>query len=217
MLAGVCSASGASSASSASSSSSGAGGASGPVVLASDQQQPHALAIDVTHVYWTAAGSELYRVSKDGGQVATLASTLTDPVVSSGWAVAVDDEHVFWTSGSAQRVYRMAAGGGEVTVLFELMGFPSSITLDQYRVYVSTYSDTILSVPKFGGEVSTIATDAGLYAKGVALGGGYVYWRSGPTVLRAPEGAGRRSRSFRGRRRSTGSPCTAGSSTGPPR
>jgi len=180
-----------SSATTSSSSSGGSGGdARGPVVLASGQQQPQGIAIDATHVFWTTGSSELDRVSKDGGEITVLASTLLDPIVSSGWAIAVDDTSVFWTSGSGQKVYRVGKEGGRVTVLLQQAGFPSSIALDTDQLYVTTYSDTLLSLPKVGGAAVPLTSEAGTFATGIALGGGFLFWTTGATVKRVPTSGG---------------------------
>ena len=55
---------------------------------------PDYLALDDTHVYWTAsAPASVQRAPKTGGAMQIVAA----PSGASPWKIAVDADHVYWT------------------------------------------------------------------------------------------------------------------------
>jgi hypothetical protein len=77
-------------------------GSGGFVTHASGEARPSAVAVDDTHVYWTAEdGGLVRRVAKAGGMPETLASGQTGP-----FAIAVNSRAVYWlnTNGTVMTV-----------------------------------------------------------------------------------------------------------------
>lgn len=65
-----------------------------PIILASNQQNPTAIAVDANHVYWTNAGDgTVKRVLKTGGEPEVIASGQKFPT-----GIAVDDTAAVWTN-----------------------------------------------------------------------------------------------------------------------
>lgn len=98
-------------------------------------QEPRALAVDETHVYWTTAGGEVRRAPKEGGPADVIASGQGD-----SRALAVEHTHVFWirpSDGTVVRAKKDGGGSGKPQQIFEgdagdvLRG----LALDDMRVY----------------------------------------------------------------------------------
>ncbi|HZO16991.1 MAG TPA: hypothetical protein VFB62_27130 [Polyangiaceae bacterium] len=130
-------------------------GSSLPEDLTSPQINPRAIALDATHVYWTA-GDGIWRVAKTSGAQAEHLFTIEDPLDFGPWDIAVDDTHVYWTNwgpclqsmGCAARppsdelhgrVSRIPKAGGEREILAEGFLLPTGIALDDVAVYWTTW------------------------------------------------------------------------------
>jgi hypothetical protein len=123
------------------------------IALASNQENPAAIAIDSVNVYWLSTGTEandytdgaLLSVPIGGGTVTTLASGLDQP-----WGLAVDSTNLYWTnvasSGSVMSV-PIGGDGGTVTTLASGLGEPTAITVDSTSVYwVDNMSGTVVQL-----------------------------------------------------------------------
>ena len=152
-------------------------------VLAFEQNQPQALAIDATHVYWVnGSGGTLgtvNRVRKSGGPVEILATGEASPQ-----QLALDDTHVYWTNqgeGPTQGVRRVAKLGGAAERLTTASG-PSGIAVDATDVYWCDWSaGTVNRRAKTGGPIKVLAFNEE-NANRIALDARRVYWSSSERV-----------------------------------
>ena len=150
-----------------------------------------AIAIDTTHVYWAIAESGgrggVYRVSKNGGAVETIAAT-------TAGSVAVDDRFVYWGEGdpNAQTTLRRRAKLGGETVTLGSSASRTGIASDGAYVYWGsgcgeTDSGTIRRVPIDGGPSQDLASGQCTWQLALADDGS-LYWLVG-WLAKAP-GAG---------------------------
>lgn len=156
-------------------------------ILASGQDEPRALVIDDTAVYWVNHGSEVgytgqvMRMDKTGGVVTALAS---NQLVPEG--IAVDGAFVYWTnrasdSGKGQ-VLKVAKGGGVPTVLVDGLSYPTGLNIDADYVYWNSYfTNDVRRVAKLGGAVTTLTKmpSSDPLLTGIAVDSGDVYFMSG--------------------------------------
>jgi hypothetical protein len=125
-------------------------GAPQPVLLASGQSQPYAIAIDSADVYWTNVGDpgqsyhdgSIARVSKDGGAVVVIASAQNSPT-----SLALNSDGIYWTdqgyepSGSPTGIFMALHSGGPAKALVMGEHAPTSIALADGDVYWADYAD----------------------------------------------------------------------------
>lgn len=162
-----------------------------PVVLATAQAWPDAIAVDATHVYWANAGAEdsssggvIRKVPIGGGAIVTLAAELDSP---SG--IAVDATSVYWMT--ATDILSTSIEGGPVVTLATGQT-PVSIALDSSSVYWANGAipSSLMKVSTSGGVVTTLTSAPmfGLAADvigSIAVSGGYVYWATGDEFVMA--------------------------------
>jgi len=133
------------------------------IVLARNQAQPQAIAVDLDHVYWVNGGSggigTVNSVPIGGGTVTTLATGQSKPV---GIAVDPSYTHIYWISGvnahdqpSVSSVLSLAIGappGTPPTVLASGYGSPMGIAVDDEYVYWTNYTDGTVVKTRTSGE-----------------------------------------------------------------
>ncbi|HET6282530.1 MAG TPA: hypothetical protein VFH73_16315 [Polyangia bacterium] len=167
-------------------------GTNPPVILATSQQEPWAVAVDSTTVYWTNVTSRnpssgtLVKVVKDKSSgTATLAS---GQIVGT---VALDETHVYWTGrmGSDGRVLRMPKDGTSVEYLAMNQSDPVGLAIDATTVYwTDSIKGMVLKRAKNDpAAMSVVVASAQQRPWLLALGATDVYWtnRSGQAVMRA--------------------------------
>jgi len=168
--------------------------------LADDLDNPIALAVDSTHVYWVEPGAtattatgkatmtgSVASVPIAGGAVVTLASGQAAP-----FALAVDGTNVYWTNQAAAgeflgtasgTVMQVPRRGGARVTLAATQAQPQNITVLGATVYwtnrgLSTDPDEtgyVMKVPIGGGAVTTLAK-AGIFPLAIAASGAELYW-----------------------------------------
>jgi hypothetical protein len=116
-----------------------------PVVLASGQNHPYALAIDASNVYWVNKGDDLSPNSGAVMQVATTGGSSPIPLSTSECSpqgIAVDGASVYWSvfsdchgTASSGEIRKIPIGGGSVTPVASGQDFPGPVARDASYVY----------------------------------------------------------------------------------
>jgi phosphodiesterase/alkaline phosphatase D-like protein len=155
------------------------GSGSGVQVLALGLDNPSALAVDATSVYWVESGL-LRKIGKQGGTPANLASGLASP---AGLAVAGGFAFVGESLGGGQsRIDRFTVDGLSSLVLATDSSTVTRLAVDGANVYWTDFggggtlaNGSVRSVPRSGGAVTVLATGS-IEPMGIAADGRNVYW-----------------------------------------
>jgi Stigma-specific protein, Stig1 len=152
------------------------------------------ITVDATNVYWTDRGTSNFtgfvrRVSKLGGSVITLASSLTVPV-----DIAVGNNQLFWNAGAdpgGEAILTMSNTGGAVTT-FEADNSVVDLVTDSRNVYWVDGANGVKQAPFAGGTPTTLAATHG-GGSAIATDGVNVYWTDAPfdtpsTIFKLPIG-----------------------------
>lgn len=168
------------------------------IVIARDQAQPHAIALDEDAVYWTNLGNDGTRGDHTGGSLRKQIKDereVIDLLAPSGevpYALALDETHIYWsltdndapkecagTDIERDRLRRMPKQGPfpatEVTSLWGGCGKAESIALDATRIYGARPSASRITLAHKNESKSTSLETNG-EPIGVATDGTRVYW-----------------------------------------
>jgi hypothetical protein len=169
------------------------GACSGGCVLATSTD-PHAIAVDATHVYWTSPGLGVMKVPKAGGATVTLATG-----VPGATGLTVDARAVYWTNiDEAQGrigIMTVPLAGGAPVLLASYEEWPLAVAVDATHVYwttgVGVPGDHVLRTPLAGGPAEPIASGQ-TGASDLAVDAANVYWVTcgDGTVMKAPLAGG---------------------------
>ena len=158
-----------------------------PIVLASQQQGPVALALDATSLYWinggpavsvtSSAPGSVVKMPLNGGAITTLA------VGPSGSEMTVQGSTLVWYDGSSDVLSMPVTGGVPTTLLHDLL--LQAMTVDATGVYLLLAGE-IDSVPPTGGAVTPVASVPLLFAQqtSIAVDATSLYWGSGSDLLK---------------------------------
>jgi hypothetical protein len=176
-----------------------------PTLLASGQQNPFAIAVNGTNVYWTLQGpnnppttnGQILSAPLDGGIPWVLQDGGSDPT-DGGWGrisvlanqqylpnlLVVDSANVYWTTWGDEQpghgtVMQASLGGPEVGAPITLATdhLPFALAIDGSFVYWATLTDpgVISKVPIGGGTPVTLASRQHT-PQGIAVDDTFVYW-----------------------------------------
>jgi hypothetical protein len=163
-----------------------------PIVLATAQPEPWAIAVDETHVYWTNLAAldpnagTLMRVRKDKSAPPSMFMRVPHP-----GTVALDATHVYWTSRGEAGGYvsRRPKNGGAAEVIATNQIEPMGLAVDEQNIYWTDYGR--------GGVYKRSKNDPKAVTMTVASGQQYpwmivqtaaaIYWtnRDGNSVMKA--------------------------------
>ncbi len=161
--------------------------AGGPTTTLASASYPQFVAVNTTHVFWTAGTvsgpptqvTQLVQTTPiAGGTITTLATRTQAPQ-----AIAADDTRVYWIESGgfamgAGVVLSMPVAGGTVTTLATGLYSPSqTIALDAAYLYFADGTSSIVKVPVVGGAPVTLATTLPTAPVGaIAVDDTSLYW-----------------------------------------
>jgi hypothetical protein len=151
------------------------GAAPGVQLLAVGLNNPNAVAVDATSVYWLENGGGLFRkAAKDGSGAVTLAAGIAAP---SGLALDGGYAYLGENLGASQcRLRRVTLDGSGASTVATDSASVSRLAVDGSNLYWTDINGgTVRAVPKAGGAVTILATGSSTPA-GVATDGTNVYW-----------------------------------------
>ncbi len=158
-----------------------------PVVLASGPPLATEITTDALNVYWVTGGTVM-KAPKSGGDSTTMFA------LDGGGAfrLAVDEANIYWVDVESDdgSIMKIPISMGEPISLAK-GPLPSGIAVDETSVYWSDQlSGTIMSIPKTGGDATTLfpANPSGTFD--VAVDATHVYWGSANAITKIPKNGG---------------------------
>jgi hypothetical protein len=171
----------------------GGGGAPPPLMVLAAGEQPSAVAINDTNVYWIDKNLDVRSVPKSGGTPVTLTHAGASPIF-----MLADDVAVYWAAGGTY--WRAPLSGGAPTAIDTGM-VSSYFGSDDTNAWYEKYGDTATTIliahrARDGSGSVSINSSAGRYGGGgVTVGPGTVFWVSiggmsmtGDYIMSAPAG-----------------------------
>jgi len=146
-------------------------GACLPFVLSTEGTEPASVEVDASHVYW-AAGSSIFRVSKQGGASQRVADDLWN--LSD---IEVDGTTVFYVTDAdmeATDVGAVPTEGGSPTLLGKAEG-PDGMAVDEGYIYWASRYLGVYRMPKAGGAAEQLDSTTSLAVR-IAIDTTSVYW-----------------------------------------
>ncbi|MFO0679487.1 MAG: hypothetical protein U0169_23375 [Polyangiaceae bacterium] len=175
------------------------GGACQPVVLASEQDSPTAVAVDKFNVYFAAKGSNsIGRVPRSGPECAGPGCMqFTHPSICEPVAIAVDPANVYvasFSGGGTGAIVQVDTGFSGATVLANVQA-PTNVATANGRVYWTSRTDPLAVgwVPVNGGAIFPVVPNPNgdLDVRALATDGVSVVWGAKqPRPVPNPTGIG---------------------------
>lgn len=128
---------------------------------------PRSVAVDATHIYWSA-GLEILRLAKSGGTPQALWQNMSNPA----YDIALDDTHVYWV-GYHGAPYRVAKAGGTAQLLANGTYNCDQVDVHGGFLYWAGQTGGLARVPITGGAVQQLSSNS--YADDVAADD-VAYW-----------------------------------------
>jgi hypothetical protein len=138
------------------------------VTLASGQNEPTALVVDDTNVYWidrgTVEGSSfngsVMTVPVGGGTVTTFAAAQNEPL-----GIAIDSHSLYWSNSIGGTLVSGALDGGALSTLYTVaqpgtVEGPESVAVNSQAIFWTDGEGDITRTPRDGGSSSTLLTGA---------------------------------------------------------
>ena len=167
------------------------------VTLASGQALPIAIAADASGVYWLNEGDGSLSLGKMIDVISLPAGASTPVLLSSvpnrfpdGFAIDATD--VYWTDfddgsfdaehpNGASRVMRVSKTGRAAVTVASVEGIAQNVTVDASNIYwvIASVTTSIAMLPKEGGAISTLVSDAGSAFGSFAMTANNFYFADG--------------------------------------
>ncbi len=166
------------------------GGNCALVTLADELLKPTFIAVDGTHVYWTAyTANSISKVPLDGGPITVLADGQVGPQ-----GIAVGNGEVFWTTSVASAVLKVPIGGGTPIELYSEGPGAYDIVVNTEHIYFTFLhfgTHSVLRMPVLGGATADVTSNLGT-PKRLAVDAASLYWTDSDshTVMKMPLGGG---------------------------
>ena len=142
--------------------------------------------VDPTYAYFVAGQKPggVYRVSKTGGTVTTLATS------SRPNDLAVDTNYVYWSDPDDGTISRVPLAGGAVTTLVSGTFGATHLVMDAANLYwIASYR--VMQAPITGGTAVTLYQTYSPYPMAIAVDNTHVYWTSdNADLMSIPIGGG---------------------------
>jgi hypothetical protein len=152
-----------------------------------DAEQPMAIAVDATNVYWTEFWSAaVMTVPLTGGTPATLAPRQLDYAYEGGFRgdMAVDATSVYWNT--LTEVLKVPLAGGTPVVIGAVQDDMTGMVIDSTHVYWignQVGHGVVMKAPLGGGDWTTLASDIGIPGS-LAVDATSVYFADGRKLMK---------------------------------
>jgi len=159
-------------------------------VLASGYGTVMGVRVDSTYAYFTAGAlpGGVYRVSKVGGTVETLATS------SRPYDLAIDATYVYWTDLTDGTLSRAPLSGGTVDVLASGANAGAHLTIDATNAYwidAGPVGAKVMQTPLAGGTSTVLFSSFQYTALAIAVDNTHVFWANqNSDVMSIPIGGG---------------------------
>jgi hypothetical protein len=169
-----------------------------PVAIVQGQDNPYAIAVDATRVYWTTYGGWTVMAANKDGSSATVLATDAVGNVSSPVGIAVDDAYVYWVNHDlpatppAPSIARCAKTGCALkgTVIASNFQYGEEVEVDTTSAFwTEAFGHDVGRVGKAGATPGAIVTGLDPAPNSLALDDTFVFFGTDSTIARIAKGA----------------------------
>ncbi len=151
-----------------------------PVTLASHQNQPGALVVDATYVYWLNEGDgSLAKTPVAGGPVTTLVAG-----ESGRGALVLGGSTLFWNNDLGGDVRSIPVDGGVAQTVVPGQLQIDGLAIDATTLYLSSRLGLVESVPLAGGSPATLYAQIDYGLGNLVVDATSLYWTDMSSVVR---------------------------------